>query len=111
MLTRIETQSRKKAKLTPYMDILDFQIILLSGLILPFIVWMFTGYGMIYSMWIVLVYIVWMFYFKIDKPPGYWNHFLNHKTRGKAWVAYNPTQAKDVWFKIKTEERDENSLN
>jgi hypothetical protein len=88
MLTKIETQARKKAKLTPYMDVLDFQIILLSGLVLPMAIWLLTGLGWVYTIWIVVIYMGWILMFKINKPSGYGLHFWKFKIRGKAWTAY-----------------------
>jgi hypothetical protein len=89
MLTKIETQARKKAKLTRYMDVLDFQLILLLGLIFPFMVWFFLGYGPLVSAWPVLLFIAWLMKFKVDKPSGYWSHFVSHHLRGKSFTGYN----------------------
>lgn len=88
MLTRIQTQARKKAKLTPYMDVMDFQIILLTGLVLPMAIFMVTGLTWWYTVWPLLIYIWWIANFKINKPSGYGLHFWKFKIRGKAWTAY-----------------------
>lgn len=88
MLTKIETQARKKAKLTPYMDVMDFQIILVTGLVLPMAVWMLTGLTWYYTVWLVLAYIFWIARFKINKPDGYGYHFWKFKLRGKCWTGY-----------------------
>jgi hypothetical protein len=89
MLVKIETQSRKRAKLTRYFDVMDFQILLITGLVIPFSLWMIAGVTYYYTFWMVLSYIVWMALFKIDKPSGYWNHWLNYRLRGKFWTGYH----------------------
>jgi hypothetical protein len=89
MVTRIETQSRKKAKLTPYMDIMDFQILLLTALILPMALWLLFGVTFHFSGILPLCYFIWMLRFKVGKPAGYWNHWLNKKLRGKNWTGYS----------------------
>jgi hypothetical protein len=89
MLTKIETQSRKKAKLTRFFDVMDFQILLLTGLIIPFLGWFFLGLQYWVTMWPSILFIIWLAKFKIDKPSGYWNHFVNFSLRGKQWTGYN----------------------
>lgn len=102
MLTKIETQARKKAKLTRYMDVLDFQIILLLGLIFPFMVWFFLGLGPIVSMWPFALFIAWLIKFKVDKPEGYWSHYVSHHLRGKSFTGYNGfNHPKDSYAKLK----------
>ena len=101
MLTKIETQARKKAKLTPYMDVLDFQIILLSGLVVPMAIWMLVGLPWKYTVWIVLAYFAWIWRFKINKPSGYAVHFWKHKIRGKAWAGYSGEAAKPEMLSIR----------
>ena len=98
MITRIETQSRKKAKLTRFMDVMDFQILLLTGLVLPFTLWFFAGIPFGYSMLVVVLYIIWMMNFKIDKPAGYWDHYLSYKLRGSLWSAYNGLNVPKRWY-------------
>jgi hypothetical protein len=89
MLTKIETQARKKAKLTRYMDVLDFQLILLLSLVLPFMLWFFLGLGPLFSLWPAALFIAWLIRFKVDKPSGYWSHFVSHQLRGKNFTGYN----------------------
>lgn len=96
MLTKIETLARKKAKLTAYMDVMDFQIVLLTGLVLPMAVWLLTGLGWGYTFWVVLAYIAWMLGFKINKPSGYGKHYFHFKIRGKAWTGYGGTPPNPV---------------
>lgn len=91
MLTKIETQARKKAKLTPYMDVMDFQIVLVSGLVLPMAAYMLTGLGWAYTSWLVIAYIFWIAKFKINKPAGYGYHFWKYRIRGKTWTGYAGT--------------------
>jgi hypothetical protein len=98
MITRIETQSRKKAKLTRFMDVMDFQILLLTGLVLPFSLWFFLGVPFGYSLVVVVVYMIWMIKFKIDKPAGYWSHYLNFKLRGSLWSAYSGLQTPKSYY-------------
>jgi hypothetical protein len=101
MLIRIETQSRKKAKLTPYMDVMDFQLILLTGLVLPLAIWLLTGLNWKFTLWIPASYLGWMIAFKINKPSGYWNHWLNHKLRGKHWSAYSNQTIPEEFINLK----------
>jgi hypothetical protein len=102
MLTKIETQARKKAKLTRYMDVLDFQLILSLGLILPFMVWFFLGYGPEVSIWPAVIFIAWLLRFKVDKPSGYWSHFVSHILRGKSFTGYNGyNEPKECYAKLK----------
>ena len=89
MLVKLETQSRKKAKLTRFFDVMDFQILLLTGLIVPFLGWFFLGLKYWITMWPAILFIIWLVRFKIDKPSGYWSHFLNFQPRGKQWTGYN----------------------
>jgi len=104
MLTKIETQARKKAKLTRYMDVIDFQIILLLSLIVPFTVWFFLGLGPLYSMWPAIIFVAWLVRFKVDKPSGYWSHFVSHNLRGKSFVGYNGLhEPKDCYKKLRDE--------
>lgn len=93
MLTKIETQARKKAKLTPYMDVMDFQIILLTGLVAPMAVWLLTGLTWKYTIWFVVAYSLWILRFKINKPSGYAMHFWKFMIRGKAWSGYSGAEA------------------
>lgn len=89
MLTRLETQSRKKAKLTPYMDVMDFQLLLFFGLVLPLIIWLLSGITWKGTFWIPIAYTLWMVRFKVGKPPGYWQHWLSFQLRGKLWTCYS----------------------
>jgi hypothetical protein len=88
MLVVIQTQARKKAKLTPYFDVMDFQIILLTGLVIPGACWFILGIPWAYTVWMVVLYGAWISMFKINKPAGYGSHFWKHVLRGKAWTAY-----------------------
>jgi sterol desaturase/sphingolipid hydroxylase (fatty acid hydroxylase superfamily) len=107
MLTKIETQSRKKAKLTRYFDVTDFQILLLVSLIVPFLAWFLIGLGPLWSMWPAILFVTWLINFKIDKPSGYWSHFLNHRLRGKLWTGYNGyNTAKKEYLDIKVAAKD-----
>ena len=101
MLIKIETQSRKKAKLTPYMDVMDFQIILLLGLVAPMAVWILTGLDWKYSFWMVAVYIWWIGFFKIGKPSGYGGHYWKYMIRGKAWTGYTGGFAKPIYASLR----------
>jgi hypothetical protein len=104
MLTKIETQARKKAKLTRYMDVLDFQLILVLGLIFPFMVWFFLGVGPLGSIWPAVIFIAWLLMFKVDKPSGYWSHYVSHNIRGKSFTGYNGYfHAKEYYTKLKEE--------
>lgn len=106
MVTKFEVQSRKKPKLNHYMDIMDFQIILISGMVIPFLLWYVTGISFMYSCVLVLSYIFWMMKFKVDKPDGYWTHWLSFKIRGKAWTCQTgqlpPPLYQDLKFSTKT---------
>lgn len=86
MVVKFEVQSRKKPRLNHYMDIMDFQMILLSVLVVPFLLWYLTGVGFQYTFVLGLSYICWMMKFKVDKPDGYWSHWLSFNLRGKAWT-------------------------
>ena len=101
MLVRIETQSRKKAKLNRYMDIMDFQILLLSGLVLPFSLWLLFGLTAFETIWLCIGYILWMSFFKINKPSGYWSHWLSYQMRGKLWTGYNGQLPHPAYPKIR----------
>lgn len=101
MLTKIETQSRKKAKLTPYMDVMDFQLILLLGFVVPFVIWLFTGMGFAYTCFLVIGYIIWMMLFKVNKPAGYWNHYLSYNLRGKGWTAYSDSRPEEQYLQMR----------
>lgn len=104
MLTKIETQARKKAKLTRYMDVMDFQLILLLVLIIPFLAWFFIGVGPLFSIWPAVLFIVWLLRFKVDKPSGYWSHYVSHNLRGKNFTGYNGFyEAKECFKKLKSE--------
>lgn len=104
MLTKIETQARKKAKLTRYMDVLDFQLILLLTLILPFLAWFFLGIGPLVSIWPAVIFIAWLLKFKVDKPSGYWNHYVSHNLRGKNFTGYSGfNEPKDCFKNLRRE--------
>lgn len=103
MVVKFEVQSRKKPKLNRFMDIMDFQILLLTGLVIPFGIWYITGLNWTYTLWFVLLYIIWMFKFKIDKPPGYWNHYIAFHLRGKNWSSRGGSTPKQIFQEIKFE--------
>jgi hypothetical protein len=99
--TKIETQARKKAKLTPYMDVMDFQIILLTGLVIPFAIWLLTGIEWVYTVWLVLGYTAWMITFKVGKASGYSQHWWKYHLRGKAWTGYSQGNPPEGWCNLR----------
>jgi hypothetical protein len=101
MIVRIETQSRKKAKLTPYMDIMDFQLLLLTGLIVPMSLWLILGIPWQLSAILPVSYVIWMAKFKVGKPSGYWNHWLNYRLRGKQWTGYSHQLIPPVYLHLR----------
>jgi hypothetical protein len=90
MVVKFEVQARKKPKLNRFMDIMDFQLILLTCMVIPFALWYIFGITWAYTFWLGLSYILWMMKFKIDKPNGYWGHWLNYQLRGKTWSTFKP---------------------
>jgi hypothetical protein len=104
MLVKLETQARKKAKLTRYLDVIDFQIILLTLLVLPTALWMIFGLSGFYTIWGAVGYVIWMGIFKIGKPAGYWTHWLSFQFRGRHWTGYNGTTPTPVYYDIRRKE-------
>lgn len=102
MVVKFEVQARKKPKLNAYMDVWDFQMILLTVLIIPFVIWYTTGVSIKYTWVFGVGYIMWMYKFKIDKPLGYWTHWLSFKFRGKAWTMGNGQLPNENYQDIKT---------
>ena len=101
MTIKFEVQARKKPKLNRYMDIADFQFLLLTGMVIPFGLWYVFGVDWLYTFWVVVLYILWMFKFKIDKPNGYWSHWVNFQLRGKAWSTFKPEPPPTRYFGLK----------
>jgi hypothetical protein len=100
MLIEIQTQSRKKPKLNRFMDVQDLQILLLLGLVVPYLLWWFVGIDFLYGWPPVVLYIAWMVRFKIDRPAGYWKHWLSHQLRGQHWSARNGTITKNCYLTL-----------
>jgi len=101
MIVKIEVQARKKPKLNRFMDVFDLQMLLLLGFVVPYVIWFFSGVDYFKTCIFVILYIAWLIMFKIDKPPGYWNHWLSYHMRGKFWSARNGRTPEPTYLHLK----------
>lgn len=93
MLIKIETLANKQAKLSKYFDFMDFQLLALTGFLMPVVTWATLDLPYSFTCWPGFIYLFWLLKFKANKPKGYWSHWLRFKLRSKHWTAY-PTIAK-----------------
>ena len=103
MVTKFETQARKKPKLNKYIDLMDFQIILVVGLFGPVIAWYLTGVNVLVA-WIPIVcYMVWIGKYKINKPLGYGFHMITYRARSGHWTAVAKNKPKKLYLELSAE--------